>query len=217
VILYCDSVEKAVRIGVTSLQSVLDCPFCFWLSQRVGSAPGIFAGITVQMDSAIKAFMRPYVGRRDLPSWFPVSGEFIDISKSLYADGEGISLSGKLDALVRGDDGYWIVDYKTGKPPEKIPDYYQMQLDGYAYLLEQNHMTPIAGGCLIYFTPDRGDISHNRFPFKITPLKAKVDSSRVSPILARARRILEAESPPQRSEDCDMCMWLEQVGRILSE
>ncbi|MGC8816340.1 MAG: PD-(D/E)XK nuclease family protein [Candidatus Hadarchaeum sp.] len=208
------------EISVTELQSVLDCPLCFWLAERIGPAPAIVAGITSQMDSVIKGFMKQFIGKSNLPNWFPVKGKFLDINKTLTATdpASGITLRGKLDALVQSPDkGYHIIDYKTGRPPREIPRYYQMQLDGYAYLLEHNGYGPVMGGFLLYFTPEPGNISESCFPFKITAVPAKTDSSRVLPVLAKARKILELERPPPRSEDCEMCLWLEQVGRVLSE
>ncbi len=211
---------QPIQLGVTHLQSALDCSLCFWISEKVGSPPSIFAGITVQMDSVIKRYMQQFVGSSDLPPWFPVKGTLLDASRTLRADDPktGITLLGKLDALVRTDDGkYHIVDYKTGRPPEEVPDYYQTQLDGYAYLLELNGLRPVAGGVLLYFTPQPGDLKDCMFPFKITAVQAEVSSSRVQPILARAKEILEMKTPPPRAEDCEMCSWREQVEGITSK
>ena len=211
---------EPIEISVTGLQSVLDCPLCFWISEKVGSSPYIVAGITVQMDSVIKRYMRQFIGNSNLPSWFPVRGTLLDINRTLRAKdpSTGVTLKGVLDALVMAPDGkYHIVDYKTGRPPEEIPNYYQMQLDGYAYLIEQNGFRPLGGGVLLYFTPAHGDITEGLFPFKITPVRANVDSSRVPPVLAQAKQILERKTPPPRSEDCEMCIWREQVEQTLSE
>ncbi len=211
---------EPITLSVTSLQSALDCPLCFWIAERLGSPPSIFARITYQMDSVIKGYMRQFIGSSDLPGWFPVRGTLLDASGTLRATdpATGITLAGKLDALARTEDGkYHVVDYKTGRPPEEVPYYYQMQLDGYAYLLERNGFDPVAGGVLLYFTPQHGDLGEGLFPFKITPVRASVDSSRVLSTLARAKEILDMTAPPTRSEDCEMCMWREQVGQRLSE
>jgi len=155
-----------------------------------------------------------------LPKWFPVRGTLLDTSRTMRAKDPdtGVTLKGILDALVRTPDGeYHIIDYKTGKPSGEVPNYYQMQLDGYAYLLEQNGLRPVGSGVLLYFTPARGDILEELFPFKITAVRAKVDSGRIPSILAHAKQIIESKAPPPRSEDCEMCMWREQVGQTLSE
>ena len=211
---------EGIHIGVTRLQSVLNCPLCFWLSERLGSPPSIFAGIPSQIDSVIKNYMQQFIGQSDLPAWFPVKGKFLDAKQTLRATdpASGITVVGKLDALVRAPDGkYYVVDYKTGRPPKEVPNYYQMQLDGYAYLLEQNDYRPLGDGVLLYFTPEHGDLSERLFPFKITAVRAEVDSSRIPPVLAQAKEIIDAQAPPSRSEDCEMCMWREQVGHTLSE
>jgi len=211
---------EPITLGVTYLQSALDCPLCFWIAERLGSPPSIFASITSQMDSVIKGYMRQFIGSSDLPEWFPVRGTLLDAGQTLRATdpATGITVAGKLDALVNTPDGkYHIVDYKTGRPPEEVPNYYQTQLDGYAYLLERNGYQPVAGGVLLYFTPQHGDLGEGLFPFKITAVRASVDSSRVLGALARAKEILDATTPPPRSEDCEMCMWREQVELRLSE
>jgi len=211
---------KSISISVTDLQSVVDCPLCFWLAERIGPAPSIFAGITAQMDSVVKGYMKQFIGKSNLPDWFPIRGKFLDVTQTLMATdpASGVILKGKLDALIQTKDGkYYVIDYKTGRPHEDVPDYYQMQLDGYAYLLEHNGYRPVAGGFLLYFTPEHGDISDKCFPFKITAVSAQLDSSRIPPVLARAKEILNMTVPPPRSEDCEMCMWLEQVGRTLSD
>jgi CRISPR/Cas system-associated exonuclease Cas4 (RecB family) len=212
--------SENIEIGVTSLQSALDCPLCFWLSEKIGSPPSIIAGITVQMDSVIKRYMHQFIGSSHLPSWFPVRGTLLDTRGTMRArdPASGVTLRGALDALVKTHDGrYIVIDYKTGKPPEEIPNYYQMQLDGYAYLLEQNGLRPVEGGVLLYFTPAHGDISDGIFPFKITAVRTKVDPSRIPPVLAQAKKILEMNTPPERSEGCEMCIWREQVEKALSE
>lgn len=211
---------ERMEISVTSLQSALDCPLCFWISEKVGSPPSIFPGIPSQIDSVIKGYMKQFIGMSNLPSWFPVRGKLLNATRTLRAvdQNTGLILKGTLDALVRTPDGgYHIIDYKTGKPPEEVPKYYQMQLDGYAYLLEQNGFRPVAGGVLLYFTPNHGEISEKFFPFKITAVRAEVNPGRVPSVLARVKEIIEMEAPPPRGEDCDMCMWLEQVWQTLSE
>ena len=152
--------------------------------------------------------------------WREASGTLLDASGTLRATdpSTGITVAGKLDALAQTSNGdYVIVDYKTGRPPEEIPYYYQMQLDGYAYLLERNGFKPVAGGVLLYFTPKHGDLGEGLFPFRITPVRAAVDSSRVLSALSRAKEILDMTAPPSRSEDCETCMWREQAEQSLSE
>ncbi|HDI12610.1 MAG: hypothetical protein DRN83_01680 [Hadesarchaea archaeon] len=209
---------EKIEISVTSLQSALDCPLCFWISEKIGPHPSIFPGIPSQIDSVIKGYMKQFIGTSDLPPWFPIRGELIDMPRILKAedDSTGVVLKGLLDALVKDPtDMYYVIDYKTGRPQENVPDYYQTQLDGYAYLLEQNGFKPVAGGVLLYFTPNPGEISDKFFPFKITPVRARVNPDRIPKVLEHVKKILELENPPPRNESCETCMWLEQVGRRL--
>ncbi|MGQ9788575.1 MAG: PD-(D/E)XK nuclease family protein [Candidatus Hadarchaeaceae archaeon] len=209
---------KSIAIKVTSLQSVLECPLCFWLNEHIGPSPSIVAGLPSQVDSVIKNYMKQFVGKTNLPGWFPVRGKFLDVKKTLETTdpASGVNLRGRLDALVQTPEReYHIIDYKTGRPHPGVPYYYQIQLDGYAYLLERNGYTPVLGGFLLYFTHRLGDILDGFFPFKITAVTVKTNPNRVPPVLAKAKKILEMETPTTRSEGCEMCIWLEQVGRTL--
>jgi len=89
-----------------------------------------------------------------------------------------------------------------------------MQLDGYAFLLEGNGM-PVAGGALLYFTPERGDLSEGKIPFRITPVRADVDPRRVLRPLMQVKRIMGMERPPEPKEDCEMCRWRGEMGKTL--
>jgi len=207
-----------IEISVSNLHSVLDCPLCFWLAKR-GLAPPTFPlpGVLNRMDSIIKNYMKQFVGRSDLPDWFPVEGTFLGATGKMKAADpkSGVTLKGMLDALVLTPDGrYYIVDYKTASPKEEIPDYYQMQLDGYAFLLEGNGR-PVAGGALLYFTPEEGDLADRKISFRITPLRAEVDPKRVLRPLMQARKILEMEEPPRPGEDCQWCEWRGEIGEAL--
>lgn len=124
---------------------------------------------------------------------------------------------GRLDALVRAEGGYHIVDYKTARPKEEVPEYYQTQLDGYAYLLEGNGYRPVAGGVLLHFMPAEGDLTEGRVPFEITPVWSEMDPSRIPAVLSRVREVLEMEAPPPPSEDCEMCEWWGEIRETLSK
>lgn len=209
---------EGIELSVTSLYSVLGCPQCFWLSQRELGPPEFPPpGILGRMDGVTKRFMERFIGRSDLPRWFPVRGTFLGSTKTLEViDPEsGVTLRGRLDALVRAAEGYYIVDYKTAKPREEVPEYYQLQLDGYAFLLEGSGYKPVAGGVLLHFMPEHGDLTEGRFPFEITPVRVAVNPGRIPGILSKGRKILEMTSPPPPSEDCEWCGWRRDVEEIL--
>ncbi|MEM3401830.1 MAG: PD-(D/E)XK nuclease family protein [Candidatus Hadarchaeales archaeon] len=210
----------ALSIPVTALNNAAACPFCFWLSLK-GLSPPTFPlpAVLTKMDSVVKDYMRGFAGGKELPEWFPVRGNFLG-EKSLRALDEetGITLTGKLDALVEGEDGrYHIIDYKTAQVKTETPGYYQWQMDGYAYLLSKNHLVPIGKGYLIYFMPEQGDLSAHTITFKITPVEVDVDPSRVPSLLKKIKEIAESTRPPQPAEGCQMCQWrknLREAGLI---
>jgi CRISPR/Cas system-associated exonuclease Cas4 (RecB family) len=210
--------SENIEISVSNLHSVLDCPLCFWLTAK-GLAPPSFPlpGVLSRMDAVIKGYMKQFIGHSDLPEWFPVKGTFLGATGKMKTTDpmSGVTLKGMLDALVLTPDGkYYIVDYKTASPKEEIPDYYQMQLDGYAFLLEGNGK-PVAGGALLYFTPEESDLSERKISFRITPVHAEVDPRRVLRPLMQAKKILKMESPPQPSDDCQWCEWRGEIEKAL--
>lgn len=207
--------SENISIAVTSINKVKECPRCFWFDRKIGSAPFLFPSIPFQMDRIIKNFVR---GKSELPDWYPVKGEVIEIGRlDAFEQESGLTVKGELDELVKTQNGYYIVDYKTGKPKDEVPDYYQSQLDGYAFLLEANGYNPVTGGALIYFTPKEGEIISGKVLFKITPVPGDVDPERIMEPLFQARKIIEMDAPPPPSSDCDMCRWRSEVIDVTAE
>lgn len=207
-------------IQVTSLNYAATCPLCFWLATRNLSPPSYpLPAVLNRMDALVKEYMQQFIGRPELPEWFPVKGNFLG-EKTLKAtdEGSGITLTGKLDGLVEGADGhYHIIDYKTAQARIETPGYYQWQMDGYAYLLSKNHLVPVGKGYLIYFMPEREELSRQAITFTIKPMEVEVDPERVPPLLRRIGEIVERESPPNPTEGCQMCQWrkrLKEAGFI---
>ncbi|MEW5760297.1 MAG: PD-(D/E)XK nuclease family protein [Candidatus Thermoplasmatota archaeon] len=183
--------------------------------------PTIFPSILSQMDSVIKKYAEKCLSNGTIPQWFPVFGTLVECKKTLKAKEprSGLTLTGKLDALVKLNNGsFYIVDYKTGNPKEEVPIYYQTQLDGYAYLLEQNGYAPIEGGMLLYFTPQYGKtIGEKLFPFNITPIKTLVNSQNIVSLLIKAKEIISKSMPPSQKENCEICNWRKEVQSILNK
>ncbi|MFN4133115.1 MAG: PD-(D/E)XK nuclease family protein [Candidatus Hadarchaeales archaeon] len=204
-----------LNIPVTSLNNAAECPLCLWLSLKGLSPPALpLPGVLSRIDAIVKEYMQKFTGGKDLPKWFPVKGNFLG-EKWLRATDEetGITVNGKLDALVEGEDGkYHIVDYKTATAKAETPGYYQWQMDGYAYLLSKNHLVPIGKGYLIYFMPVEGNLSTQTFTFQITSVEVEVDPGRVPPLLKKIREIVESDIPPRPAERCQMCMWRRKLS-----
>ena len=205
--------ETKLKISVTGLSLFNECKLCFWLKHRKGiGRPGIpVATITNGMDRVIKEYMNRY--RPHLPPFLKgkVPGKLIDkIPEQLTFEHNGITLKGRLDECIILDNGeHAPLDHKTrGFGVKEIHYAYQLQMDGYAWLLRQNGHKVGTVGFLAYYIPDFGEL-HEGVPFKIDVREVKVDPDRIPEMLDRIKELLEGEMP-KGNEDCNFCKFVEK-------
>jgi len=212
---------EKLELSVSHLMDLLQCPLCFWLSQRgMGRPSRPLPGILTQMDRVIKHYMNQFIEHPGGPTWFPFEIQRFVGCRKLEAldDTSKVVLRGTPDAIAIGKDNRcYVVDYKTASPKLETPEYYQLQLDAYAWLLEQNDFAPLGGAYLLYFSPLDSDISRRFFEFDVTAVRVEVNPKRIPPLLLRARNVLESRDPPPPSENCEWCAWRRKVRKFLSE
>ena len=148
------------------------CKRCFMLKVRHGirqpsiPIPGVF--------SAISYLQKEYYSDRrleeislGLPPGVIRFGEQWVRSGSIEPPGRASTcyINGRFDIVAALDDGtYAVIDFKTGNPSEEKAGFYGRQLHAYAYALEhpaedQLHLTPVSALGLLYFTPDRCELT----------------------------------------------------------
>lgn len=214
------------KISATALSMVDECPLCFWLEHKKGiSRPSLPpAGILNQLDSAIKKYIRVFHNSGRVPEWLESNGfrgvllgpqnlEFLDTATN-------IKLIGKLDELLKEEDGtYCVIDFKSGKMPENriAPHYYQMQIDAYAYLVENSTENNIAKrGALVYFTLKSGDeIKNYLLPFDINVLEVNVNKNSIPKTLRKVQAILREERAPESRNNCKFCTWRNDISNLI--
>jgi ATP-dependent helicase/nuclease subunit B len=132
--------------------------------------------------------------------WTPIAFE-LDFEEPLV---DLVQLHGRIDAVETDGTVHRVVDYKTGKPPELVPQWVgggkQLQPLLYALAVEQKMATTVACGRLLYAT-QRG---------AFTPMDVRVDE-RAKQVLTKALGNMQSmiESgflpPVPTSEACAQC------------
>ncbi|MFH1171517.1 MAG: PD-(D/E)XK nuclease family protein [bacterium] len=131
-----------------------------------------------------------------------------------YIDRErNATLFGALDDCVVVDGSYAPLDYKTkGSEPtrEDSVRYYQLQLDTYSLLLQENGYPAAENGYLVYYFPqtvrERGVVE-----FTLRTFEIQTQPDRARKTFEHAVDLLRASRIPPRHTRCDYCMWNEQL------
>ncbi len=216
------------------------CPRCVWIKLHCeGKVPfQIFPGIFNSIDSYTKNITRVHFRRHQrTPNWFAsleLPGIPIEVPHSstfkVNDSKTNICLTGAPDEILMGDQGFYIIDYKTAKYTEKqeslIP-MYEGQLNAYAYIATAKPelgITPIQGLGLLYYEPltdlseDQIDLFtlENGFSmhFKATLHRVDLNPDLTPNLLMNARNLYEQPNPPQGNPKCKDCNFLEKLLEV---
>lgn len=227
---------SAKNLGILALPDC--CPRCFWMRARLGwkspwaIMPGIFSSIDGFSKRAILAYFET---NGHFPPW--IAGRWADVrplptphhSTFRLTDPEtGIVLTGVPDLMI-GLPGrrLAILDLKTArfsKHQDFLLPMYQIQLIGYAIIAEGLGMGHVEALGLIYGEPPANDDNRGldalvsdvgfSMPFKATALPIELNRALISPLLRKAKEILEMENPPEGREGCGDCRLIEEMVGI---
>jgi len=205
--------ENKLKISVTGLSLFNECKLCFWLRHKKGlKRPGVpVATIANGLDRVIKEYMNRY--RPQLPPFLKgkIPGKLIDeLPKSLTFEHNGMILKGKLDECIILENGHHAaLDHKTkGFGVKEVHSSYQLQMDGYTYLLQQNGHKTGNVAFLAYYIPDFGEL-HQGIPFKLDVRKLTVNPDRIPKLLDEIKELLDGEMP-KASKDCNFCKFVDR-------
>jgi len=206
-----------IRLSPSSLNLLLECPRCFWLYVNKGiERPRIpVATITTGLDRIIKDYFNFYRTKNILPpilegklkatliSSLPKRGwlEYVDLK-------EDAKLGGYLDECLKfSDDYYAALDHKTrGLAPEEIHQSYQLQMDVYTFLLEENGFPTRRVAYIVYYIPKVIDKDSN-FHFDIHLKEIKTDPLFAKRVFYEAIKIIKGPIP-QLNDSCQFCKWI---------
>ena len=228
----------ALTISATNLSELAQpgyCPRCFWVKQKSRRLPyQSFPGIFSSIDRYVKRMARHHFDSMGkLPAWFPVVGEVEGMetvpnyrSFAVTDPKSGVTLRGEPDEVLRLKGAtYHILDYKTARltaNAQGMYPRYEAQLNAYAYIGSRMAFSPVSGLSLIYFEPDTdveadpGLAVRTREEFllgftpKLQTVEMKPDSF-IEDLLARARELLEMDTPPAGIAGCQECQAVQEL------
>lgn len=212
-----------IRLSPSTLNLFAECSRCFWLHVNKGihRPSGPFPSLPGGMDTVLKTYYDKYRKLNKLPP--EIDGK---VEGKLFADQEkidrwrnwrtglkyndernGAKLAGALDELLQIGSKFAPLDYKTRGSAIKSDShtYYQLQLDLYALLLKENHLTPAAVGYLVFYSPEKietGAVTH----FLAEPVRINIAAESGRAVFEKAIRILKREIPSHHS-NCDYGLW----------
>jgi hypothetical protein len=215
------------------------CPRCFWIEMHAEGFPyQIFPGIFNSIDSYGKRLVQGWFDRhQSAPPWLAGLGDVKGYrnpphySKFRIEDQKtNIVLRGTPDGiLVRRDESYLIVDYKTAKftaHQDKLFPMYAAQLNVYAYIGEPFGFSPVSGLALVYTEPVTDmqaaakDLNMTQAGFlmefsgHIVPVE--LEPKKIPALLAKVREIYDLKRPPKSREGCKDCTLLEGLIEVAS-
>jgi len=219
---------KLIKLSPSALSLFRDCPRCFWLDKmkNVKRPRGIFPSLPSGMDRVIKVYFDGFRAKEALPPElkrpeFDGALLFPDQVRLerwrnwrtglVYQDElSSGALSGAFDDLLVKDGNYIPFDYKTKGSVTSEEDaikYYQMQLDMYALLLEENKFKTAGHGFLIYYSPKAVN-GNGVVQFELQPIRIAIDIERARQVFRNAVTLLKGPLPVAGGKTCEYCAWL---------
>jgi len=208
------------------------CPRCFWIQMHSDGIPyRIFPGIFSSIDAYGKKLVHGWFDRhQSSPPWLAPLGNIKGYvnpphySKfSIFDAATNVILRGTPDGiLVMQDGSHLIVDYKTAKftlHQDELFPMYEVQLNAYAVIGEQNGLAPVSSLALVYTEPVTDDDTAKKdayqnnsgflmeFSAHIRPVNLARDA--IPPLLVRVREIYDLNRPPESLKGCKDCALLQ--------
>jgi PD-(D/E)XK nuclease superfamily len=216
------------------------CPRCFWLEMHAEGFPyQIFPGIFSSIDSYGKRLVHGWFDRhQSAPPWLRELGDLQSyrnpphFSKFRLEDREtNIVLRGTPDGiLVRRDESYVIVDYKTARftaHQDELFPMYDTQLNAYAFIAEPYGFSPVSGLALVYTEPvtDNAAVAKEanltqagfvmEFWAHIVPVDLK--PKKIPALLRKVREIYDLKRPPKSRAGCANCALMKNLIEVAAQ
>lgn len=217
---------KLLQLSPNSLNLFFECRFCFWLEKRHGirrPQPFPYALNTAvdillkeEFDSyRAKGELHPLLVSHDIRAKLFSNQELLNEWRSnfkgirYYDEKLQAVLFGALDDVLEFEDGSVApLDYKsTGSQIPRVYDRFQLQMDVYTYLLEQNGYRTPRKGYLAFYVVDKNSGFADRLPFRREIHVIETDPSEIPGIFADAVASLRKDIPPYHSSECEYGKW----------
>jgi hypothetical protein len=212
------------------------CPYCFWYSIALGfrhpwDMP--MPGIMYNMDGFEKRIVDAHFQAKSaLPKWLTSLGcvEPVSFPRKMTQEYPelGLTLVGMPDAVFSKEDGsLCVVDYKTAKckgADDPFMPGYEVQLWGYAQLLEHNQIGTVSSAAIVYFENTLADYGEKsldllttnglQVPFGVKIHPVDLDLDELNSLLKTFREYAYMPEPPNGGENCKTCQRLERLFAI---
>ncbi len=227
-------VTKKIQLSPSSLNLYFECRACFWLDKRLGikrpqpfpyalnSAVDIL--LKEEFDSyRAKGESHPLLAINNIPAKLfsnqKLLNEWRNNFKGIryFDEKSDATLFGAVDDILEFADGKLApLDYKsTGSSAAKIYDRFQLQLDVYTYLLEQNGYHTLHKGYLAFYIVDKSNGFEDRLTFRKELHIIDTDPSEVQEIFMEAVALLRSKNPPLHSAECEYGKWMKNAFSFL--
>ena len=210
------------KLSPTSLNLMLECPRCFWLTQhKVWKRPvGIFPSLPSGMDKILKEHFDRFMEKGELPPEIretckgcklfndkPLLEIWRNNRKGIeFLDkNTGVLLHGAIDNILISKNGKLIVlDYKTRGFPVKEDTHedYQSQMDLYNFLLNKNGYETEDYTYLLFYYP-KEVLETGEVIFDTELVKMKINVKEGEKVFNDAVALIEGEEPKEKCEWCE--------------
>jgi len=218
-----------IRLSPSTLSLYKQCPRCFWLqmNEKIRRPRGIFPSLPGGMDLVLKKYFDLYRGSLPPELEGKIEGVLFEDTALLnkwrnwrtglsYKDEKhNASLFGALDDCLFIKDAYAPLDYKTrGSAPKEgaSEQYYQHQLDAYAFLLESNGYAVTNFAYLVYYYPQEVH-EGGLVQFSVQPVRMETNTERAKELFLDAVKFLHSKEPKSHRGGavCEYCVWHNSV------
>ena len=208
------------RFSPSSLALYLSCPRCYYFAERHGlkRPMGGFPSLPGAIDRIVKPAVDACREEGALPAFLEahLPGRLAPLPKKLRAQSAWGEIAGILDELVVLDDGrYAPVDWKTSgeAPSGAVKPMYRLQLDLYAWLLQENGLPPADTGYLVYLVPAACPDPSLGIPFTLAAVPVPLSVAHAQETVRAAATVLAHEVPPA-SGRCPYCAWFRRRSAL---
>jgi hypothetical protein len=237
--LYSPSHEGLFPLSRSKVDLFRQCPRCFYLDRRLGIArpPGLPFSLNTAVDALLK---KEFDVHREAGTSHPLMGEAgidavpfahpeLDTWRSNFKgirvphQTSGFELFGAVDYIwqERGTGRLIVVDYKaTAKDAEvsldaEWQDGYRRQVEFYQWLLRQRRFEVSPTAWFVYANgcKDRPGFDA-RLEFRISVLSHEGSSEWVEETLMEAKKVLDADTPPNAATGCQYCGYVEMASEL---
>ena len=238
--IYKPDSEKPFKLSRSKVDNFVSCKRCFYIDRRlgVGHPPGFPFNINSAVDELLKKEFDQYrdagkphpymdsVSRNLIPYKHDQLDEWRENFKGVQYLHEETNLifTGAVDDLWLDTDSneVVVVDYKaTAKNSEVTIDAdwqqgYRRQMDFYQWLLRKNELQVSDIGYFVYCNGDKQKPSFdNKVHFDVSVLEYKGDGSWIEDTIAQIKQLLDQDSVPDYSENCDYCTYIQDIDSVV--